>query len=411
MRLLDAWQEMASSLAHNKLRVLLTALSVAWGIFMLVLLLATGRGLQRGVEYDFRENATNSVRIRAGKSSIPHQGLPPGRAVKLVNGDIDALLREVPGIDRISGRYFVFRSASVSRGKRKGDFDVRGCHPDLPHLELATVVKGRFINAQDLEERRKTCVIGTEVRRQLFDEDEEALGQILKVRGTNYQVVGIYEAPGDETDLRKIYIPLSTAQLVYHGEDTLHSIAFSVGNVGLQESKRIANAARNVLARRHRFSPEDPRAIVLHNNLEQFSKVQEVFDWIRVFVWFVGIGTLFAGIMGVSNIMLISVQERTAEIGIRKAVGATRASILGLVLEEAVLITATAGYTGLVAATAVVELVRRYVPENDYIRDPEVDFQTAIAATVLLVVSGALAGLFPALRAAAINPVSAMRRE
>lgn len=410
MRFLDSWHEVFGVLSRNKLRTLLTALSVAWGIFMLVLLLAAGRGLQRGVEYDFRDDATNSLWIHPGKTALPYAGLPPGRSVKFQNADMRALVNSVDGIEHITGRYYLSGNLPISHGAKKGAFDVRGCHPDHLYLERTIMIRGRFINERDLVERRKVCVISAEIQKALFDPGQEVLGETINVRGVNYQVVGLYRDAGGEAELRKLYIPISTAQLVYHGSERLHAILYTMGNASLEQSERMVQQTRETLAQRHRFAADDPRAVRLTNNLAQFMKVTETFSWIRVFVWVVGIGTLFAGIVGVSNVMLISVQERTVELGIRKAVGATPSSIVTLVLQEALLITSLAGYLGLLAATLVVEVVRRYVPENDYLREPQVDFSSAMGATVALIVAGAIAGLVPAIRAASIKPVVAMRR-
>lgn len=406
----DALREVFDVLSRNKLRTTLTGLSVGWGIFVLVLLLAAGNGLRHGVEYDFRDDATNSIWIRRGKSSQPYQGHAPGRPVNFDDGDLEALRREVPGIEYLTGRYYVRGALTVSRGAQGATFDVRGCHPDHQHLERTIMTSGRFINELDLRERRKVAVIGPTVQAALFGR-EDPLGEPINIRGVNYTVVGVFEDQGGEGELRRIYIPISTAQLVYHGGDRLHQIMFTTGTASLRESEQMAQRSREVLAERHIVSPSDRRAIQISNNLVQFRKLMDIFDWIRSFVWLVGLGTLFAGIVGVSNIMIISVQERTRELGIRKAIGATPASIIRMILTEALLLTAAAGYAGLIAGFACVELARVYLPDNDYIRNPDVDVRVGLVATLLLVVAGALAGVLPALHAARVRPVVAMRAE
>jgi putative ABC transport system permease protein len=222
-------------------------------------------------------------------------------------------------------------------------------------------------------------------------------------------VVGVFEDQGGEGELRRIYIPISTAQLVYHGGSRVHQIMFTTGAASLEESDAMAQRSRQVLSERHDISPLDRRALQVNNNQVQFRKLMDIFDWIRAFVWLVGIGTLFAGIVGVSNIMIISVQERTLEIGIRKAIGATPGSIIRMIVGEALLITAVAGYVGLTAGVLCVELVRRYLADNQYIRNPTVDMRVAVLATLLLVFAGALAGVLPARKAAQVRPVVAMR--
>jgi putative ABC transport system permease protein len=404
----DGLREVLDVIGRNKLRAGLTGLSVGWGIFMLVLLLAAGNGLQHGVEYDFRDDATNSVWIRQGKTSLPFEGNAPGRPVNLDDSDIDELLREVPGIEYMSGRFFLRGPMQVSRGNASATFDVRGCHPDHQYLERTIMISGRFINDVDIRDRRKVAVIGPAVKAALFG-DAEALGERLNIRGVNYTVVGIFEDQGGEGELRRLYIPISTAQLVYHGGNRVHLIMFTTGAASLEESEAMAAQSRKVLSERHDIHPDDRRALSIGNNQVQFRKLMDIFDWIRAFVWVVGVGTLFAGIVGVSNIMIISVQERTLEIGIRKAIGATPGSIIRMIVAEALLITAVAGYMGLTAGVSCVELVRRYLPDNDYVRNPTVDVRVALVATLLLVVAGALGGVLPARKAAQVRPVVAMR--
>lgn len=406
----DTMLEILSLIRRNKLRTALTALSVAWGIFMLVLLLAAGTGLQHGVEYDFRDDAANSIWLRGGEVSLAHKGNAPGRRIEFTNADLDAIAREVPGVEHITGRFYLWGGFEVSRGDRHAAFDIRGCHPDHLYLEKTILLAGRFINEIDIRKRRKIAVIGPEVERALFP-GENPLGQYISIRGVNYKVVGLYKDEGGQNELRKIYIPISTAQLVYRGHDRVHRIMFTVGDADLEQSERIADMTRTLMARRHRFSPADRRALHVQNNLARFQRVTDIFSYVRVFVWLVGIGTIFAGIVGVSNIMLISVKERTFEIGIRKAVGATPRSILAMILLEALLITGVSGYAGLTTGVLVVELVNRFVPENEYLRDPQVNVQIALIATVVLVLAGVLAGLIPGFRAARVKPVVAMRAE
>jgi putative ABC transport system permease protein len=404
----DGFREVLDVLGRNKLRTGLTGLSVGWGIFMLVLLLAAGNGLQHGVEYDFRDDATNSIWIRQGKTSLAYRGHGPGRPVNLEEADIDALRREVGGVEYMSGRYFVRGVLPVSRGNASATFDVRGCHPDHQYLERTIMMAGRFVNELDISGRRKVAVIGPSVKATLFG-DTDPLGEMLNIRGVNYTVVGVFEDQGGEGELRRIYIPISTAQLVYHGGTRVHQIMFTTGAASLEESEAMAQRSRQVLSERHDISPLDRRALQVNNNQVQFLKLMDIFDWIRAFVWLVGIGTLFAGIVGVSNIMIISVQERTLEIGIRKAIGATPGSIIRMIVGEALLITAVAGYVGLTSGVLCVELARRYLSDNQYLRNPTVDVRVAVLATLLLVASGALAGVLPARKAAQVRPVVAMR--
>lgn len=407
---LDGWQETLEVLRRNKLRSFLTALSVAWGIFMLVILLAAGRGLQRGVEHDFRDDATNSIWISPGKTSLPYKGRGPGRSVLFENADIDALVESLPGIEHVTGRFYLWGEFSVSYGTKHAHFDIRGCHPGHLFIERTIMLSGRFINEFDVRERRKVAVIGPEVKSALFG-SRDPLGEYIAIRGVKYKVIGLYRDDGNQNELKKIYVPITTAQLVYSDPERVHHIMYTVGDANLEQSESMAKASLDLLARRHKFSPSDKRAVRINNNLVQFMKVQEIFDWIAVFVWVVGVGTIFAGIVGVSNIMLISVKERTVEFGVRKAIGATPWSILRMVLQEALLVTSLAGYLGLSAGALLVEALDQYMPENDYFRDPQVDFGAAVSAVAILVMAGVLAGLIPALKAARVKPVVAMREE
>ncbi len=408
MSMLDAWQEVFELVRRNKLRTFLTALSVAWGIFMLIILLAAGRGLQRGVEYDFRDDATNSIWVQPAETSLPFAGRAPGRRIQLKNADIEAVAREVEGVEHITGRYYLWGDINVSRGSESHRFDLRGCHPDHLYLERTLMLAGRFINHTDIERRRKVAVIGPEVKKALFGA-EPYLGQYIQVNRVPYQVVGLYDDEGQQNELRKIYIPITTAQLVYRGGQKVHHIMYTVGDSTVEQSRLMEQQTRRLLADRHDFAFEDRRAVNVSNNLERFKKVTQIFEWVEAFVWLVGIGTILAGVIGVSNIMLISVRERTREIGIRKAIGATPWQVVRMVLMEALLVTSVSGYAGLVGGALVVELVQRHVPDNDYLRNPQVDFSAALIAVGVLVLAGVLAGLIPALRAAKVEPVTAMR--
>ena len=406
---IDGWREIFDTLRRNKLRTFLTALSVAWGIFMLVILLGAGTGLQNNVRHQFRDDAINSLWIWGGTTSRPFRGMTVGRKIKLRNRDFDTL-DGLPSSEYSTGRYRMRREYMVSHGDNKGAFDIRATHAEHRYLENTLITKGRFLNPIDIAQRRKVAVIGQPVATQLFGR-ESAIGDYIKVGHLLFRVVGIFDDAGGEGERRKIYIPISTGQMAFSGRDRVHQIMFTVGDADMEQSKRIAQRVRTTVGRAHRFDPADPRALRIRNNVEQFQQINRVFDMIRIFIWIIGLGTIVAGIVGIGNIMLISVKERTKEIGVRKALGASSASIVAMVLQEAVAVTAVAGYAGLVAGVAVLELVGRYMPENDFLRDPEVDLSTALTATVILIVAGAVAGFFPARRAAAVNPVVALRDE
>ncbi|MDF3070547.1 MAG: hypothetical protein K0R38_6148 [Polyangiaceae bacterium] len=408
--MIESLLELWDVLSRNWLRTLLTGLSVAWGVFMLVVLLGAGQGLQNGADWEFRDDAQNSIWLSGGKTSVPYAGRSPGRAILFKNRDFDDLPQHVPGIDHITGRYWLWGEFSVSYGSKRSSFNIMGVHPDHRFLEKTVMTHGRFLNEADQRQKRKMCVIGSKVREMLFG-SRNPVGEYINIRGLAYKIVGEFEDVGGENELRKIYVPISTAQLVYNQPNVIHQLIFTVGDASVEESQAMATQARAMVAKNHGFSVEDRRAVRLGNNLEQFTRLTGVFRWIRIFVWAVGIGTLLAGIVGIGNIMLISVAERTKEIGIRKAIGATPASIIRMILGESLVLTGVSGYTGLVAGIGVVELVASKFPEAPFFRHPSVSLDVALAATAIIMGAGALAGFFPAYRAARVNPIVALRSD
>jgi len=408
--MIEALLELWDVLSRNALRTLLTGLSVAWGVFMLVVLLGAGNGLENGTNWEFRDDAQNSIWIGGGKTSVPFKGRSPGRPIQFKNQDFDDLPRNVPGIERLTGRFWLWGEFSVTYGAKRSSFNILGVHPDHRYLEKTLMTRGRYLDANDQAEKRKVCVIGSKVREILFG-NRDPIGEYVNIRGLAYKVVGEFEDVGGENELRKIYVPISTAQLVYNQPHIIHQLIFTVGDATVEQSQAMAEQARAALAKSHGFALEDRRALRIGNNLEQFTRITGVFRWIRIFVWVVGVGTLLAGIVGIGNIMLISVAERTKEIGIRKALGATPAAIIRMVLGEALVLTGVSGYAGLVAGVGVVELVAARFPDAPFFRQPSVSLQVAVSATLLIMAAGALAGFFPAYRAARVNPIVALRSE
>lgn len=404
----DLWQEIWGTVRRNKLRTALTGLAVAWGIFMLVALLAFGKGLHNNVVYELRDDAVNSIWINPGQTSKPWQGHQPGRFLQFTDEDYEAIKR-VPGVDRITSRFFPNTNV-VARGAKTTAFDIRSVHPDHLYLENTVMVTGRYLNDLDIANRTKVAVIGDAVRDFLFAPGENPIGQWIAIGGIQFQVVGVFIDEGGEGERKKIFIPITTAQMAFGGANHVNMIMFTVGSASLDESMVLDRRVRELLAERHNFDPDDKRALRMWNNLERFNDIATIILMIQLFVWVVGGLTILAGIVGVSNIMLIAVKERTREIGIRKALGAPPRAILSMITQEALVLTGVAGYMGLVAGVTFVEIAKRYVP-SDIIRDPTVDLRIAFAATILLVIAGTLAGFFPAWRAARINPIEALRDE
>ena len=410
---LDKWQEIFYTIRQNKLRTALTMFSVFWGIFMLLLLLGAGSGLLNGVKEEFSDDAVNALFIRPGQTSKPANGMGVNRRIRFTNDDYDRVgrLREV---EYLTARFYVSGTPTVRYGKKYGSFTVRAVHPDHRFLENTDMVSGRYLNALDLRDRRKVAVIGTKIVDALYG-DSTALGSQLNVGGIVYTVVGTFADAGSEEEGEVVYVPITTAQMAYNGANRIDQLLLTMGDASVAESKQIEDDVRQILVDHHRFAADDRSAVRIFNSLERYQQFMNLFAGINAFIWAVGIGTIVAGIVGVSNIMLIIVKERTNEIGVRKALGATPGSIVGLIVQESVFITLVAGYLGLLAGVGLIEgvnhLVKQSGDEVPYFRNPQIDLQTALMATAMLVVAGALAGFFPARRAAAVPPVEALRAE
>ncbi len=417
---IDKWQEILATIKKNKMRTFLTGFSVAWGIFMLMILLGSGNGLSNGVSENFKRNAINAMWLWSGNTSIPYQGMKEGRQIRLTNSDYD-LLKDMPGIEYSSGRYYIGGN-KFSYGNEYGDYTAITCHPDLKEVESIEIVEGRFVNQIDIDQARKTVVIGKDIYDALF-KDKNAIGEYVKINNIPFKVVGICKESGG-TRHRNAYIPVTTGQKVFNGSNRLHNFALTIDAKTVAESQVIENRVRETLARKHKFDVTDESALGSYNKLEDVIETMKIFQAIKIFIWIIGIGTLIAGVVGVSNIMLIVVKERTKEIGIRKAIGASPRSVVGLILLESILITTIAGYIGLVLGTGLMEGLN-FIVEQQYaasaatnggngdtiFRNPTVDLNVAMFATMLLIVAGTFAGYIPAKRAARIKPIEALRDE
>ena len=405
---IDKWQEILSTISKNRLRTFLTAFSVAWGIFILMVLLGAGRGLRNGAQSQFGNDAINSIWISGGQTSYAYKGLQPNREIQLTNEDYDFIRDKIDGVEHITGVPNT-RQRTLSYKREHGAFTVRPCMPGHKYLENVQMIKGRFLNDDDISQYRKVCAMGLPVKKTLFKE-EDPVGKYVDVEGIPFLVVGLFYDQGNG-DMNRIYIPRSTAQRAYNEKNNLNTIWLSTGEAGPEKSNQMLSEIKQNLAIRHLFDVKDNKALYINNNTIEFRRIMNMLDGIRIFIWIIGVGTLFAGVVGVSNIMMIVVKERTKEIGIRKALGATPYSIVSLIIQESVLITAVAGYLGLSAGVFLIEGFRKFVPPSDFFINPEVDFSVAVSATILLIISGAFAGLIPAIRAAKIEPVLALRDE
>lgn len=394
----------------NRTRTFLTAFSVAWGIFILVILSGAGNGLRNGAQSQFGNDAVNSIWIDAGHTSMAWNGLKPNREIQLTSDDYQYIRDNIKDIEFASAVFRGWGSKTLSYKKEHAGFAVRPVMPDHRFLEKANLVKGRFINQNDIAQSLKVCAIGQPVAEALFKK-EDPLGKYIDVENTRYMVVGVFFDKGNN-DNNRIYIPLTTAQRAWNGgKKQVNTMWLCTGAAPLERTEQITTEIRKLLARRHNFNPEDTDAIGVYNGNAEYARIMNMLTGIKIFVTIIGIFTLIAGIVGVSNIMMIIVKERTREIGIRKALGATPASIVGQIMMESIFITGAAGYTGLVLGVGVIEGIKKIGIDSDFFKNPDIDFGMAIFSVTLLVIAGAFAGLVPSLRAARIEPVNALRED
>ncbi len=427
---LDKWHEIVVTLGKNKLRTALTALGVFWGIFMLIIMLGFGSSLERGVKKNMLGFANNAVYMWARSTSLPYKGLPPGRNISFTNADVEALRANVPELEYIAPRAQLggHRSGTpvVRRGKTAA-FEVMGDYPQFQYVQPLLFEHGRFINDPDIDERRKVAIIGSEVVRQLYEPGEDPVGTSLKVNGVYFQVVGSFKvlSSGHQGDrlASTIYVPFTTFQQAFNYGDRIGWFALTAK--GDSSAEFVENRAKAVIAERHKVSPEDKQAIGSWNTGKEYAKIQSLFSGIESIIWFVGTFTLLAGVVGVSNIMLITVKERTKEIGVRKALGATPNAIISMVMKESLVLTSLSGYLGLIAGVGLLEVIgaaigdgvgqgggsRRGGGLGPAFAAPDISINAALIATAILIVAGLLAGLIPALHAAKIQPVEALRAE
>ena len=403
------WQEIFSTMGKNKLRTFLTSFSVFWGIFILMILLGSGNGLKKGVMHNFSD-AKNSVWMWGGRTSMAHEGLNSGRQITFRNDDIEFLAESYGGLENLSGRIGLWGGRYHTSYKNEyGDYGIQAIMPGHQITENIKSMNGRLLNQIDIEKFRKVTVIGRIVKERLFKE-EDPIGKYVNINNIPFLVVGVFDDT-HEGETERLYIPLSVAQKTFSPGTRVGTITFTTGNATVEESELLIEEIKKKLAKKHGFNVEDQSAMGSWNALKEYKQMLTLFNGINVFVFIIGVFTLIAGIVGVSNIMLIVVKERTKEIGIRKAIGATPGSIIGLVVLEALIITSFAGYLGLLSGISILEFVASKMPASDFFRNPGVNFNFAIFAALLVVLAGVLAGLVPARRAAKIKPIVALRDE
>ncbi|MCF8363802.1 MAG: ABC transporter permease [Prolixibacteraceae bacterium] len=419
---IDRWKEIINALKKNRLRSFLTAFGVFWGIFMLIIMAGAGRGFENGMIEGAGQIAENSFFMWTNRTSEPYKGLRRGRRWNFDNEDVKFIRTHIPEADIVSPRIFAGGGGgnNTIRDDRAASFYIKGDYPEWNDIDPAEVVMGRWLNEVDILQRRKVCVVGEQVIKELFDPEEEPVGEYLKVNGVYYQVVGVIN-PISNMNMNgraeeSIFIPFSTMQVAYNYGNEVHVLGVTAKpgySAAMVEEKVIA-----ALKQRHKVAPTDVQAVA-HINLEkQFKQFSTLFDGIRILTWIVGLGTLLAGVIGVSNIMLVIVRERTQEIGVMRAIGATPRKVIGQIMLESVFLTAIAGYIGMVLGILileglnyVLEMAKANGSSEIFISNPSVNLTVAIACLAVLVISGAIAGYIPAKRAVRIKPIDALRAE
>ena len=411
---IERWQEIFDTIRKNKLRTFLTGLSVASGIFILVILLGFGQGMQNGVRQEFQQDAETSVWVWAGTTSKEYKGMNPGRQIQLRNENYDkssAIFKE--NIEYRSPRIFV-RDISVNYGNEALVYGVRGISAQFQQIENAKMSAGRFINQYDEASTATVAVLGNKIRRDVFHDVEDPVGEFIDISGIPFKIIGFF-GESREQEEEVIFIPITTAQRVFNGGDRISTMAFTLPpkenfNQAAAEAIQFKNDLRSYLQQVHTVAPDDTSGIGIWSALEEAKRYYSLTGNIKFFFWFVGICTIIAGVVGVSNIMLIVVKERTREIGIRKALGAKPWSIVGMILHESIFVTAISGFAGLIFSMGLLELIGPHVTV-DYIVNPSVNFNVALSTVFVLILAGTIAGFFPAWRAARIHTIEALRDE
>jgi len=417
---LDNWQEVFNALKKNKVRTFFTAFGVFWGIFMLVLMLGSGNGLKNAAYNGWGDFATNSFFMWTQRTTMPYKGFKRGRSFNFNNKDTEAIREKIPEVKTLAPRLQAggYRGASnVVRGKETGAFNIYGDYPEFMDINPVTITQGRFINHNDINDMRKVAIIGNSVVDALFNKDEDPVGDYIKIQGVYFNVVGTFKSKksGGEADRdgNSIFLPFSTMQKTYNYGDAVFWYAITSQNnipASVTEEKVIT-----LMKQSHKVHPDDDQAIGHFNVETEFKKMEGLFTGIDGLIWVVGIGTLLAGIIGVSNIMLIIIKERTNEIGVKRALGATPLNIISQVILESVFLTTLAGYFGLVLGVGVLGLLdnamQNMEADSQFFLHPEINFSVGILALIILIFSGILAGLIPAKRAVSIRPVDALRDE
>jgi putative ABC transport system permease protein len=413
----DSFREIISTIKKNKLRTFLTGLAVTWGIFMLIVLLGFANGFRNATMTNFSDRATNTISVNPGWTSMPYHGTPSNKEIKLDYRDYDLIRSKITNVEYLSPQ--ISKSGTIAYEKQFGSWRMTGVSPDFASIMNVKIQEGsgRFINEIDMKDMRKVIVINSDMKKVLFKE-ENPIGKYVISNKIVYQVIGVYDRKNQFNNDLPAYVPFSTAQLIFKQGGNFDRISFTVKGVNTEEaSETFEKTLRKKIAAIHRFDPEDMSAIYVRNTAKDSAQTAKILNIINLFILIIGAASLVAGIVGVGNIMLITVKERTREIGIRKAIGASSGSILRLIITEAIFITTAAGYVGIVLGTAITGAIGFLIEANatgdgpSMLKDPTVDLFTVVIATLALILCGVGAGLIPALKATRVSPIEAMRAE
>jgi putative ABC transport system permease protein len=413
----DKFKEIWLTIKRNKFRSFLTGFGVGWGIFMFVIMFGLGNGIFNGLQQNV-EGVANSVFVFPGTTTMEYKGFNMGRNWELKLSDVEMLRKNIPQIQHISGTVEGFYTGKITRGERFGDYGFKGVEENFSKMEKINVLQGREFNRLDMQEKRKICLIGKTVYEQLFEKDEDAIGKQICVNRLYYNVVGVIYG-SDEINIsgrrlkESVLIPITTMQQVNNMGQNIHILSIAVyDDVKVTE---IEPAIKDLLKSAHNIAPQDDAAINMFNLQEMFLMFRYLFLGVQILIWIVGMGTLFAGVVGVSNIMLVSIRERTKEIGIRRALGAKPSVILKQIMGESITLTFIAGYAGFFFAVLILEIIDKVTQVSDgsmpMFADPQISFPMAIGALVVLIVFGLLAGIIPAQNALKIKAIDALRDE
>jgi len=410
----ELWLEIAHTVTGNPLRTALTGLSVGLGVFILVVMQGLGFGLQNGVKSTFGDQASNAIWVDTDRTSLPYRGQAVNTSIWATNQDFSRLNEEVTMAPESSVKLW-FWGTLIKVGSKEGNYQLYGVSPDYVSLNGIPMVGGRFLSEADCDGFEKVCVVGGGVVKQLFGQGM-VVGRYIEVRGVSFRVIGRFDSPSGRWANNAVYIPAPTAQRLFHGAvdagrmDWVDQMVFSTGELATDEATVMANDVDHDLRTRLGVHPDDQRGLSVRDNNEDAAMFERIFLGIRIFIWGIGGLTLFAGAIGVANIMGIVVKERTVEFGVRKALGATPGSIIKLIVVEAVALTLVSGSCGLIAGVALLEYGAPMM-QHEFFSDPSVNLKVTLVAFAVLVFAGALSGFFPALRAVRIRPVEALRSE